>query len=127
MRQAGIRHASKSARGSKSVKSSNKTSKVDRASSKASTSGTNNKSSSSSSIDSSSSQTANSASKSAAQDSINEVYVKEKVIFETGPNEKVADARVLLGFGFMFCVFVRRSSSSYLSYQTDTDLLNPSK
>jgi hypothetical protein len=96
LRQMTIRHASKAT--GKGL--SKKFSKVPGAIKKADRPATNTSSSSN-----------NVASSSIASEaSIAEKYVNEKVVYEMGPNEKVADARLLLGFGLMFCIFVSFSS-----------------
>jgi hypothetical protein len=51
------------------------------------------------------------ASTSAGEAAVAEHFVKEKVIYELSPDTNVVNARLLLGFGLMFCIFVscRRS------------------
>lgn len=104
-RQVMLRHASKTTKGSSNKKSS-KVQKADRSHATNTSSTSNSNSSSSSNVPSSSI---------ASDASIAEHYVPEKVIYEMGPNEKVADARLLLGFGLMFCIFV-----SELAYKHST-------
>lgn len=92
--QTTLRHASKSSRGAskKTIKSpaSNTIKRADRGSITASTSNA----------------TTSSSSSTAAAPMAGENYVKEKVIYQIGPGQNVADARLLLGFGLMFCIFV---------------------
>lgn len=112
LQQATIRHASKTTRNT-SKKSTKAVKKADRNPTSGTSSSTGTGSSSSSSGRSSNSSTVNDA-------AVGERYVTEKVIYEMGPNERVADARLLLGFGLMFCIFVSSVLFPLLrSYVTD--------
>ena len=98
LRQVTIRHASKTANKGLSKKASKAPGVVKKADRPP--------------VTNTSSNSSNGASSSsiAGEASIAEKYVNEKVIYEMGPNEKVADARLLLGFGLMFCIFVSFTS-----------------